>query len=174
MLTPGGWAQCTETSPPQWDTEYGPEDPEWAKFATMLRNYCDERKLPRDGSHIETIFHETGFQEVECVKTIIPLGVARERLPFANHVNLSGQRFACWNRRDRSFQRSCAWIHRVSQSRFINLVSSRLGREDQCGKAEVWRACRREHEALSSLSYRVCDHKNSADSRHRVIGRKPF
>ena len=53
MLKPGGWAQCTETSPPQWDTEYGPGDPDWAQFATMLRTYCDERKkLIR--WHIET------------------------------------------------------------------------------------------------------------------------
>lgn len=31
LLKPGGWAQCTETSPPQWDTDYGPADPDWSK-----------------------------------------------------------------------------------------------------------------------------------------------
>jgi hypothetical protein len=36
MLKPGGWAQCTESNPAQWDTECGPEKPDWAKVDSRV------------------------------------------------------------------------------------------------------------------------------------------
>jgi len=78
MLKPGGWAQCTESSPPQWDTEFGPEESDWAKFALMLRTYCEERNLPLDGSHLEKILLDAGFAEVRVTKRVVPIGMARE------------------------------------------------------------------------------------------------
>lgn len=45
----------------------------------MLQSYCEERKLPPDGSHIEKIFVDAGFEDVLAKKTLIPIGAERER-----------------------------------------------------------------------------------------------
>src|SRR5271170_1217022 len=55
----------------------------------MLKTYCDERNLPWDGSHLEKILLDAGFDDVGVTKTIIPIGMARERSSFMNCANLA-------------------------------------------------------------------------------------
>jgi len=50
----------------------------------MLRTYCDERNLPLDGSHLEKILLDAGFEEVRVTKRVVPIGMARERSSFMN------------------------------------------------------------------------------------------
>jgi hypothetical protein len=50
----------------------------------MLRTYCDERNLPLDGSHLEKILLDAGFEEVRATKRVVPIGMARERSSFMN------------------------------------------------------------------------------------------